>query len=61
MTVVVLVKALSLFFEAMKYHTLKTSGIADGWAVAYFVFAFLRARQPSAFHSLLASRSHLFC
>jgi len=42
MTVVVILKSLSLFFESMKYHSLKSSGVADGWAVAYFIFAFLK-------------------
>ncbi len=75
MTVVVVLKALSLFFEAvsghppplsalppsaqchtcfwlqMKFHSLKATGVADGWSIAYFIFAFLKAQT----HPLLAS------
>jgi len=42
MTIVLILKVLSLFFEVFKYVSLKNSGLADGWSIAYFVFSFLR-------------------
>jgi len=48
MTVVIVLKILSLFFEAFKYHSLKTNGVADGWSVAYFIFSFLKGMMMFA-------------
>jgi len=42
MTIVLVLKMLSLFFEAFKYHSLKASGVPNGWSIAYFIFSFLK-------------------
>jgi hypothetical protein len=38
MTVVIVFKILSLFCEAFEYHTMKYTGVKDGWAVMFYIF-----------------------
>lgn len=42
MLVTVLVKAASIAVEAMKFHSLKASGVHDGWTTAYYIVASLK-------------------
>jgi len=39
MTVFVLLKALSVFFQMMDVHYVKTTGSANGWNIVYYLFA----------------------
>lgn len=42
MALLVVLKFLSLLFQAVEMHYIKTNGIAGGWQVPYFIFAFLK-------------------
>jgi len=42
MTVVLVLKILTLFCEAFKFHSLKVSGHNDGWTIVYYIFSFLK-------------------
>jgi len=42
MAVLVMLKLLSLFFDALKYHFVQTSGYAIGMTVMYYIFTFLK-------------------
>jgi len=42
MTVLVLLKALTLIWQAFQYHSLKRTGYPAGWNVVYYIFAFIR-------------------
>jgi len=42
MVLVVTMKLLSVFFEAIKFHMMKMDGEAHGWNVVYYVFTFLK-------------------
>jgi len=42
MTVLILLKLLSLFFKTIEYHYIKTTGSAGGWNIAYYIFAGLK-------------------
>merc|ERR1711966_260509 len=42
MTAVVCTRFLSVFFEGVKFHVMKTDGTAHGWAAVYYVFAFMK-------------------
>jgi len=37
-----LVQSIELFFEAFDYHFIKTTGSANGWNVAYYIFAIIQ-------------------
>ena len=42
MTLVIVCKFLSVFFEAIKFHMMKVDGDAHGWNIVYYVFTFLK-------------------
>jgi len=42
MSVLLLLKTLSLFFESIRYHYIRVSGHAELWSVVYYSFYFLR-------------------
>eukprot|EP00164_Ancoracysta_twista_P000153 GFYU01000224.1.p1 GENE.GFYU01000224.1~~GFYU01000224.1.p1 ORF type:complete len:437 (+),score=152.17 GFYU01000224.1:31-1341(+) len=42
MLALIVFKTITLFLEAMKFSSLKEDGRDDGWAIAYYVFTFLR-------------------
>merc|ERR1711865_314957 len=42
MTVLVCLKFLSVFSEAIKFHVMKVDGTAHGWTAVYYTFAFLK-------------------
>merc|ERR1711964_112330 len=42
MTLVLVCKLLSVFFEAIKFHMQKVDVEAHGWNVAYYIFTFLK-------------------
>lgn len=42
MTVVLVLKIFTLFFESLKYHSLKTTGHNNGWSVMFYIFSFLK-------------------
>jgi len=42
MSVLILLKIMSLLFEAVEFHYKKTTGHPGGWAIAYYVFAGLK-------------------
>jgi len=42
MTMLVILKIFSIFFQGIEFHFKKTTGDAGGWAVAYYVFTFLK-------------------
>jgi len=42
MTVLVILKMLSLMFKTLDYHFIKTTGSGEGWAIAYYIFAGLK-------------------
>lgn len=42
MTLVVICKFLSIFFEAIKFHMMKVDGDAHGWNIAYYIFTFFK-------------------
>lgn len=47
MTVLVL-KILTLLFETIKIHDMKTDGVNDGWAVLFYIFSFLKGMMLMA-------------
>jgi len=42
MTLLVILKLLSLLFETIQYHYIKTEGSGAGWSIVYYVFAGLK-------------------
>lgn len=42
MTVVLVLKIMTLFCEAFKFHSLKVSGHNNGWTIVYYIFSFLK-------------------
>lgn len=42
MTVLLILKTLSVFFESVRYHYIRVSGHAELWSVVYYTFAFLK-------------------
>lgn len=42
MTVLLVLKTLSMLFESIRYHYIKTYGDGEGWDIVYYVFAFLK-------------------
>jgi len=42
MTVLLVLKLLSLFFKTIDYHFIKTTGSGSGWNIAYLMFASLK-------------------
>ena len=42
MSVLVLLKILSLLFQAIQYHYIKTTGSGHGWSIVYYIFAALK-------------------
>jgi len=42
MSVLVCLKFLSVFFEAIKFHVMKVDGTAHGWTTVYYVFTFMK-------------------
>jgi len=42
MSIVLVLKLMTLFFEAFEFHYLKTTGTPHGWQIAYYIFSFLR-------------------
>lgn len=42
MTVLVVFKMLSLFFEGITWFNVRSHGTAVGWNVLYYIFAFLK-------------------
>jgi len=42
MTVLIILKMLSLFFKTIEYHFIKTTGSGAGWNIAYYIFAGLK-------------------
>lgn len=42
MTVLLILKTLSVFFESVRYHYIRVSGHAELWSVVYYIFAFLK-------------------
>lgn len=42
MTCVLVLKVCTLFFESVKYSTLKREGENDGWTYVYYIFSFLK-------------------
>ena len=42
MTVLLILKTLSVFFESVRYHYIRISGHAELWSVVYYMFAFLK-------------------
>lgn len=43
MTVLLVLKIFTLFFESFEYHNLKIYGTAHGWNIAYYIFTFLKS------------------
>jgi len=41
-TIIIVLKILTLLFEAIEFHYKKTTGHAGGWAVAYYIFSALK-------------------
>lgn len=42
MSVLLILKTLSIFFESVRYHFIRVSGHAELWSVVYYFFAFLK-------------------
>ena len=42
MGVLIIFKALTVLSQAGMYHYLRTTGVPDGWNVAYYIFTFIR-------------------
>jgi len=42
MTILLCLKALSIFFESVRFHYISTTGHAELWSVVYYTFAFLK-------------------
>merc|ERR1719273_840195 len=42
MTVLIYLKAFSLFFESVRFHYIGTTGHAELWSVVYYTFVFLK-------------------
>jgi len=42
MSVLLILKTLSIFFESVRYHYIRVSGHAELWSVVYYTFAFLK-------------------
>jgi hypothetical protein len=42
MTAVCVLKTITLFLEALRYYTIRSSGVHDGWSAAFYVFEFLK-------------------
>merc|ERR1712010_61427 len=42
MTALVCLKFLSVFFESVKFHVMKSDGTAHGWTAVYYVFTFMK-------------------
>ena len=42
MTVLLILKTLSVFFESVRYHYIRVSGHAELWSAVYYTFAFLK-------------------
>jgi len=42
MTLLVILKMLSLMFKTIEYHFIKTTGSAAGWNIVYYIFAMLK-------------------
>jgi len=42
MTLVLVLKLLTVFFESFEYHYIKTTGSSHGWNIVYYIFSFLK-------------------
>ena len=42
MTILLVLKCLSLFFESVRYHYISIYGVSEMWSMVYYVFAFLK-------------------
>jgi G protein-coupled receptor 107 len=42
MTVLLILKFLSLFFESLRYHTINLTGHAEGWSFFYYTISFVK-------------------
>lgn len=42
MSVLLILKTLSIFFESVRYHYIRVSGHAELWSLVYYTFAFLK-------------------
>jgi hypothetical protein len=43
MTVLLVLKLASVFFESVRFHYIKSQGFAPGWSAIYYVFTFLKS------------------
>jgi len=55
MTIVVVLKTITLFLESLKYNTLNTTGRPSGWSTAYFVFSFLKGMMMFSTNVLIGT------
>jgi len=55
MTVLIVLKLLSLMFKTIEYHFIKTTGSAEGWNVPYYIFAGLKGIMLFVLIALIGS------